>query len=55
LRKRGDKEEVLQLRLSSEFEEFEQFYQNGDYDYLIANDGTLEDLYDKTNQFMTGE
>lgn len=52
LRSRGDDETVLQLRLTSEIEEFEQFYVYGDYDYLVNNNGTLEDLYAQIDSIM---
>lgn len=54
LRARGDNENTLQLRLSSEIDEFIEFYENNDYDYLIDNNGTLEDLYTNVDTFMRG-
>ena len=49
---RGDKEEVLTLRINSEIEEFTEFYKSGTYDCLIDNNGTLEDLFNKVDSFL---
>lgn len=46
---RGDGEEAVEARLTSEREIFDAFYEDNQYDYCISNTGTKEELEAKTD------
>lgn len=51
-KKRGDKEEVLKSRLTSERKEFDDFYAAGEYDFCIQNDKDLSTLFLKADNII---
>ena len=51
-RERGDDVEVLEKRLSSERAEFDEFYENKGYDYLVRNISSLDYLYGQVDAVM---
>ena len=44
--------EVLEKRLSSERAEFDEFYENKGYDYLVRNVSSLDYLYGQVDAVM---
>lgn len=51
--KRGDSVRNIETRLASEREQFDTFKKNMEYDYLIRNDGTKEELFEAVDSIMT--
>ena len=49
---RGDDLEIFKLRLASERDEFDTFYNNKEYDVAIDTSKSLEDVYKQVDAFL---
>ena len=49
---RGDDEEIFNIRLASERDEFDTFYNNKEYDIAIDTSKSLEDVQKQVDTFL---